>query len=153
MTGAPMRVIDPLFGASDLPGKAPTALTVIEAVPDYVESEIDGILDYAHAHPERTAEIVCKAHAALKTLTASLLGVQLTRQAHPSAAKRPFPYKVDDVGEQEWRAEEAYLNRPVEMVSKEAERDCVLCGHPVAIGETCPGCEDHLERDRREAGR
>ena len=75
----PLRVVDPFTGVDDLPAKAPTALTVIETVTDYIELEGDAIVEYAREQPERVAEIVNSAMKSLKSLTATLLGAELTR--------------------------------------------------------------------------
>lgn len=75
----PLRVVDPITGIDDLPGKAPTALTVIETIPDYIAEEGAAIVEYAHDQPERTAEILNAAMKALKGLTSTLLGAELTR--------------------------------------------------------------------------
>lgn len=75
----PLRVVDPITGVEDLPGKPPTALAVLETVQDYLELEGDAIVEYAAEQPERVAEIVNGAMKALKALTATLLGTELTR--------------------------------------------------------------------------
>jgi hypothetical protein len=61
-----------------------------------------------------------------------------------------FPYLVDTQTESEWRSEEAYLARPVPSATGSYEDACVVCGRPAQF-ETCPRCDDDIERDRRAA--
>lgn len=52
-----------------------------------------------------------------------------------------FPYLVDTTTESEWRAEEAYLNRPV-GTRFGRESGCVVCGRPTTDDTTCHRCDD-----------
>ena len=63
--------------------------------------------------------------------------------------KRPFPYKLDTRSEEEWRAEETYERRPAAPKPR-PEGGCTVCGLPVVF-DTCPRCDDDIERDRRKA--
>ena len=62
----------------------------------------------------------------------------------PVRTRRP-KYRRDDTTESEWRAEEAYLNRPV-ATSYGRERGCVVCGRPTTDDNTCHRCDDDGRR-------
>ena len=56
----------------------------------------------------------------------------------------------DNTTEDEWRAEEAYLNRPLPC-GQRIEESCVICGRPSDF-DTCPRCDEDIERDDERAG-
>lgn len=60
-------------------------------------------------------------------------------------------FRSDPTTEDEWRSEEEYLARPVSCLVIAAEMACVVCGRPSDF-DTCPRCDDDIERDDERAG-
>ena len=57
----------------------------------------------------------------------------------------PPKYRHDDTTEADWRAEEAYFNRPV-ATAYGKEASCVFCGRPTTDDDTCHRCDEDERR-------